>query len=1064
MKRQKNQHTVAPLFRNRRAFKPQTVALFAVLTFASTIVMLADVYSPGPNTTDLQGQWINATTSPPGGPPVYGTPGPADDVDLAGYDITASGGSVRSIYDLGSLTVTGMASAVEASLFTLRGSGTLNVDHVDPNNGLRVVGGHLKASGAADFVDVSAGGSVTANTCKGASFQDGSSLTLTGTGGSGSGGSASFFSGSTLKATDFGLINFTLTLNSGCAAVVTSYWIQDTGGAFVNGPNASLLVTQDFTIDSGNLSLSSGGQAAVLNMFAPGGQISVDGDGSVFTAFQDISITGGDLQIGNGGIAEAKGVLNMTLGHIGVHFKGGLGVNRITLGGDPKHAAAIVDVDGGFVDAENFSSGSQITINQDGVLNVQGNGQGASGTVTATVLHVTGGTLNISTLGYVGFNSPGTLEVTRGGSVVVSGGRLAPTNMLVDYDLISGNATSTIDVNGGGTIQADSLVNYGQVSVSGDGSLLTIREVTLAGNPGVSGVTLRTSDMAKIRIASALTIGVAGGVTTIAGGSIEIGTVSTPAQDGEIRVGSGGTLRDNGAVTCKQAFIEPQGVLYGTGTINGKTFSSGRLFPGNSPGILSVQGDYTQNSSDRAASNAAGLLTVQGDYTQNSDGLLSIEIGGADAGTGYDQLQVSGAASIAGTLQVRLVNGFTPTVGQTYRIVNAGSVSGGFSSIVQPSQAGISVANDATGITVTITSVVSGAPVISGPTTVAATQGQAFSYQITATNNPTNFGAMNLPDGLTVNQTSGLISGTPTKTGTSVVPMAANNDAGSGQADLIIDVSAPVVTTPSQLLNISTRMRVLTGDNVLIGGFIVTGTDPKKVIIRGIGPSLAVNGVPIPGRLADPTLELHLPDGTVITNDDWKINAQTGQSQEADIRATTIPPTDDLESAIIATLPPGNYSAVLAGKNQTSGIGVVEAYDLSQAANSQLANISSRGFVDTGDNVMIGGFIVGGGTGGNAHVIVRALGPSIPVAGALADPTLELHDASGTTVATNDNWKINDQTGQSQEADIRATTIPPSNDLESAIVSTLAPGNYTAVVRGKNSSTGVGLVEVYNLQ
>jgi hypothetical protein len=180
-----------------------------------------------------------------------------------------------------------------------------------------------------------------------------------------------------------------------------------------------------------------------------------------------------------------------------------------------------------------------------------------------------------------------------------------------------------------------------------------------------------------------------------------------------------------------------------------------------------------------------------------------------------------------------------------------------------------------------------------------------------------------------------------------------------------------------------------------------------------------------------------------------------------------MPPTNDLESAIVATLAPGNYTAILAGKNGGTGVGLVEVYDLAQAANSKLANISSRGFVDTGDNVMIGGFIVGGGTGGStstAKVIVRALGPSVPVTGALGDPTLELHDGNGTTIATNDNWKINDQTQQSQEADIRATTIPPTNDLESALVATLVPGNYTAIVRGKSNSTGVGLVEVYNLQ
>ena len=266
--------------------------------------------------------------------------------------------------------------------------------------------------------------------------------------------------------------------------------------------------------------------------------------------------------------------------------------------------------------------------------------------------------------------------------------------------------------------------------------------------------------------------------------------------------------------------------------------------------------------------------------------------------------------------------------------------------------------------------------------------------------------------------------------------------------------------TPN-LLNVSTRLKDLTGDNVLIAGFIITGTDQKEVIIRGIGPSL--NGVGV--TLSDPTLELHKPDGTVITNDNWKLNDQTGQSQEATIRATTIPPTNDLESAIVATLPPGNYTAILAGKNGGTGVGLVEVYDLAQGANSKLANISTRGFVDTNDNVMIGGLIVGGGGGsGTAKVIARAIGPSLPVPGALADPTLELHDGSGTTIATNDNWKINDQTGQSQEADIRATTIPPTNDLESALVATLAPGNYTAIVRGKNNTTGVGLVEVYNLQ
>ena len=264
------------------------------------------------------------------------------------------------------------------------------------------------------------------------------------------------------------------------------------------------------------------------------------------------------------------------------------------------------------------------------------------------------------------------------------------------------------------------------------------------------------------------------------------------------------------------------------------------------------------------------------------------------------------------------------------------------------------------------------------------------------------------------------------------------------------------------LLNIATRMRVLTGNNVLIGGFIITGIEPKKVLILGIGPSLSGVGV----TLSDPTLELHQGNTTLVTNDNWKINDQTGQSQEADIRATTIPPTNDLESAILTTLSPGAYTAILAGKNGGAGVGVVEVYDLGQAANSTLANISTRGFVDTGDNVMIGGFIVGNNGRASATVLVRGIGPSLSnfgVTGALGDPTLELHDGSGTTIATNDNWKVRPDS-TSQQAEIEATTIPPANVLESAILSTLAPGNYTAIMRGKNNTTGVGLIEVYNLQ
>jgi pimeloyl-ACP methyl ester carboxylesterase len=256
-----------------------------------------------------------------------------------------------------------------------------------------------------------------------------------------------------------------------------------------------------------------------------------------------------------------------------------------------------------------------------------------------------------------------------------------------------------------------------------------------------------------------------------------------------------------------------------------------------------------------------------------------------------------------------------------------------------------------------------------------------------------------------------------------------------------------------KLLNISTRLRVLGGDNVLIGGFIITGSDPKKVIIRGIGPSLADFG--LQGALADPTLELHDGTGSLIfSNDNWK------DTQKQEILDTTIPPANDLESAIVATLAPGAYTAIVRGKNNGTGVAVVEAYDLNQAASSKLANISTRGFVDTDNNVMIGGLIVGPtGTAGST-LLVRALGPSLSnfgIQNPLADPVLELHNGNGTAMASNDNWR------DTQQANIQFAGIPPSSDLESAIVQTLVPGAYTAIVSGKNNGTGVGLIEVYDL-
>jgi hypothetical protein len=256
-------------------------------------------------------------------------------------------------------------------------------------------------------------------------------------------------------------------------------------------------------------------------------------------------------------------------------------------------------------------------------------------------------------------------------------------------------------------------------------------------------------------------------------------------------------------------------------------------------------------------------------------------------------------------------------------------------------------------------------------------------------------------------------------------------------------------TAASTFGNISTRLRVETGDNVLIGGFIIPGTQPKRIIVRAIGPSLSSF---FPGALANPLLELRdSSGGLILSNDNWR------SDQEAEIIATMIAPSDDLESAIVATLPANEsaYTAIVRGVDGGTGIGVVEAYDLNQAVDSKLANISTRGLVQTGDNVLIGGMIVLGQN--SLRVIVRAIGPSLTVVGALGDPTMELRDGNGALLAANDNWRSD------QETEIIATTIPPSNDLESAIVRNLAPGNYTAIVRGVNGTTGVAVVEAYGL-
>ena len=260
---------------------------------------------------------------------------------------------------------------------------------------------------------------------------------------------------------------------------------------------------------------------------------------------------------------------------------------------------------------------------------------------------------------------------------------------------------------------------------------------------------------------------------------------------------------------------------------------------------------------------------------------------------------------------------------------------------------------------------------------------------------------------------------------------------------------------PAQALNISGRARVEIGEGVAISGFIITGPEPKRVGVRGIGPSLANFGVS--GPLADPVIQLSRGDGSlVMANDNWK------NTQQAEITGAGLAPSNDKEAALIATLTAGNYTAIVTGKNGGTGVALAEVYDLDQAADSRLANVSTRAQVGTGSDVLIGGFITGNKIGAT-RVAVRALGPSLQqfgIANPLPDPRLELRNANGALLASNDNW----QSDASQAALISSYGLAPPNNLESAIAISLAPGPYTAIVTGKNNQTGIGLIEIYDEQ
>jgi hypothetical protein len=848
-----------------------------------------------------------------------------------------------------------------------------------------------------------------------------------------------------------------LSINSGSVVADTDKTLPvliQRGGARVSMSNGALLTVtgtydwQSGTLVSGTRLVVASG--AVANLTGAGGKL-IDG---VLENRGTLTYSGTALQFGSDGPNLAARIENAAGGTFVVDGEGDFAQNHSSPNYRVENAGALIKRGNGTVTLVN----GPIFFANTGTLQIEGGElQVRGGSTLGGIIDQTGGNLelvgathtllNEVQIARVSINSGSVVADTdktlpvliqRGGArVAMSNGALLTVTGTYDWEsgtLVSGTrlivtSGAVANLTGAGSKLIDGVLeNRGMLTYSGtalqfgsDGPNLAARIENAAGGTFVvdgEGDFAQNHSSASYRFENAGTFVKQGSTTTTVFNNpiafVNTGAIQT--ESGDLRFTSsftqnaaaaetrlaGGSLSSNGTLTFAA------GQLTGSGTVATSVSNAGATF---APGTAAAP---------------AGRLTITGAYTQSASGVLSVELGGTSTGA-FDVLAVGGAATLNGTLRLALVNGFAPANNNTFDVLTFASRSGDFTT-----DEGLTQGN----------TTFSKAFSTNALALIASTSGDASGLDqdtdgLTDAWELEHFGTLAVnpeldPDRDGEDNLSEFTSGTDP------------NDANS-------------TVRSARVLNISTRLRLADG-GALIGGFIIDGSEPKKVLLRGLGPSLELAGVT--GAVANPVLELFDSAGnSIAANDNWK------DTQPAEVDASTIAPHLDAEAAMVQTLAPGAYTVRLGTAGAAGGVALVEVYDVASGSPAGFANISTRGQVGAEDDVMIAGVVVGDGAGvggaGTARLLVRVLGPSLRSDGVLSplnDPKLALHDANGELVAANDNWADTDQ------AEIEGTGMRPRDLREAAAVAVVPAGAYTVVVEGREGETGNALVEIYNLR